>query len=325
MFSALCRHRFAAAAFLANLRHQCPGFFRFAVHGGPHEERPAVRLCFRKGRCTLSVNGHLLQPDGKAAIQRLLVMLSFLAACREAPAGETWLNLNDVGVRPGLAFSEYRAGFHLIPDSHYFSTRGYRKAADHYRVHEVPWADRRQIAFWRGTATGRELVDSWQDMDRVRLCRLACLHSDLFDIGLTEPGDVGPCDRAAIGAAGLLRPYVPYTEFQRYRYQIDIDGNSNSWPGLFQKLLTASPVLKIASRYGFKQWYYDRLVPWDNFVPVAADLSDLVERVHWLKAHDSEAERIGDAGRALALSMTIAAETARGRATVFAALSENSR
>jgi hypothetical protein len=70
------------------------------------------------------------------------------------------------------------------------------------------------------------------------------------------------------------------------KYQIDIDGNSSSWPGLFQRLLSGDTVLKVTSNKGWRQWYYDDLLPWENFVPVASDLSDLVEIVDWLVGHD---------------------------------------
>ena len=59
-----------------------------------------------------------------------------------------------------------------------------------------------------------------------------------------------------------MRDYVPEIAFPAYKFQIDIDGNTNSWPGLFQKLLTGSAILKVASPYGYRQWYYDRLRPW---------------------------------------------------------------
>ena len=50
---------------------------------------------------------------------------------------------------------------------------------------------------------------------------------------------------------GLFAASVPETSFGNYKYQIDIDGVSNSWSGLFQKLLTGSPVLKVSSPVGF--------------------------------------------------------------------------
>ena len=49
--------------------------------------------------------------------------------------------------------------------------------------------------------------------------------------------------------------------YMRSRHLIDIDGWANSWSGLFQKLLSGSTVLKVASNKGFRQWYYDRLEP----------------------------------------------------------------
>jgi hypothetical protein len=100
-----------------------------------------------------------------------------------------------------------------------------------------------------------------------------------------------------------MRARVAPTDYLRYRYQIDIDGNSNAWEGLFMRLLTGSPVLKVASGPGYEQWYYDRLIPWTNFVPVAADMSDLAEKVSWLRANDDIARRIGEAGRSLAWSL----------------------
>ena len=90
----------------------------------------------------------------------------------------------------------------------------------------------------------------------------------------------------------------------QYKYQIDIDGNTNAWSALFQKLLSGSAVLKVASPGNFRQWYYDELIPWVNFVPVKSDMSDLVEKIHWLIEHDDEAMQIGVNGRKLASKLT---------------------
>ncbi len=92
-------------------------------------------------------------------------------------------------------------------------------------------------------------------------------------------------------------------QFQEYKFQIDIDGNSNSWPGLLTKLCTGSVVLKVTSPRGFRQWYYDRLIPWYHFVPIKKDLSDLFEIMTWLSQHDSVARSIGNNGKSLAESM----------------------
>jgi hypothetical protein len=133
-------------------------------------------------------------------------------------------------------------------------------------------------------------------------------YPELLDAGITHTATESVAN--ALEAERLTRARVSEGEFGRYRYQIDIDGNSNAWSGLFIKLLTGSPVLKIQSRKGYRQWYYDKLVPWYNFVPISAGMADLPAKLCWLAEHDHEAREIGQRGRELALSMTCEKEIA---------------
>ena len=57
-----------------------------------------------------------------------------------------------------------------------------------------------------------------------------------------------------------------------------------------------------------------------NFVPVASDMSDLVDKVIWLREHDSIAEAIGRRGREFAESLSVDKELARSRNTITTAL-----
>jgi hypothetical protein len=322
---AVKRGQLAIAGALVNTRHACPGFFRFVPGSGPQRLHTVIRLEFRGGHCMLALNPHLSGRRLEFVTYRLLNLLAMLAGCRDAPAGSVALNTDDYGLEPGLAFSDARPDRWLIPDPIFLSEDAYQATAQHYLRHDVPWSERRRIAFWRGATTGGEIdCAGWEELDRVRLCRIAEAHPSLFDAGLWGLVQLSDADLAAVETSGLVRNFVPETRFHEYRYQIDIDGNTNSWPGLFQKLLTGSPVMKVTSRHGHRQWYYDRLVPWENFVPVRSDMSDLVEKTNWLIAHDTEAQRIGAAGRALALSMTVPAELHRARATVYAALKAGS-
>jgi len=321
VIEALRRHQLGVAAALVNTRHGCTGFFRFDLYDGELNQFSVVGLEFSPGCCALAINRHLLSHRLEFVVTRLLATLLLLVTCRDVPSGRTWLNLDDFGTVPGLAFSEASADYRLIPDPIYLAARGYRNTARHYLTHDIPWADRRKVAFWRGTTTGPRLDDDWRALDRVRLCELSSRDRDTFDVGFTDVVQMNAADSAAVRASGLMRQFVPETKFIHYRYQIDIDGNTNSWPGLFLKLLTGSPVLKVDSRFGFRQWYYNRLKPWENFVPVKSDLSDLLENLTWLVEHDDDAQRIGAAGRALARSMTFPAEIAVGRETLLTALS----
>ncbi len=58
---------------------------------------------------------------------------------------------------------------------------------------------------------------------------------------------------------------VPVADFAVWRYQIHIGGNSSAWSGLFQELITASPVLK-GPPPRWRQWYSERLEPFVSFV-----------------------------------------------------------
>ncbi len=321
VMKAIAGGRLRVAAMLANARVGCPGFFGFEPVPGRDIPISVVRVRFLEGKCVLGLSPHLsASPRLDFMMRRLIDALPLFTACRGLPNGDTWLNLDDIGIVPGLAFSAAGPDHHLIPDPIYLAERGYGHLARTCLARDPPWIERRPIAFWRGSTTGQCAPGDWRRLGRVRLCEIAATRPDLFDVGFSAVVQQTPEDCAAIRGTGFLRPAIPEADFILYRYPIDIDGNSNSWPGLFGKLLTGSPVVKVASAAGYRQWYYDRLIPWVNFVPVAADMSDLVEKVEWLMANDAEAQRIGAAGRALALSMTVPAELRRARQTIAAAL-----
>ena len=128
--------------------------------------------------------------------------------------------------------------------------------------------------------------------------------SKLFDVGLSGLAQIPKEDEKALKASGLMRGYLPILSSNQYKYQIDVDGNSNAWSGLFQRLLSKSAVLKVASPHGFQQWYYDRLIPWEHFVPVESEMGDLVEKTQWLIANDVKAMQIGQQGAEFARSLT---------------------
>ena len=63
-------------------------------------------------------------------------------------------------------------------------------------------------------------------------------------------------------------------------FQIDIDGQSNSWPGFYHKLYSGRPLLKIRSSHAYKQWYYVRLKPDYHYFDVKSDLSNFREKYY---------------------------------------------
>ena len=78
----------------------------------------------------------------------------------------------------------------------------------------------------------------------------------------------------------LSGPYMHWHDMLRYRGIIDLDGNTNSWRGAYWKLRSNSVVLKQHSP--FCQWYYNRLVPYIHYIPLARDLHDLHKWKTWV-------------------------------------------
>lgn len=75
----------------------------------------------------------------------------------------------------------------------------------------------------------------------------------------------------------------------QYKYQINIDGTVAAYR-LPYLLAGGGMVLKQDSPY--YEHFYSQIEAWKHFVPVARDLSDLVEKVQWALEHDEEVQRI---------------------------------
>ncbi|WP_170245957.1 glycosyl transferase family 90 [Methylobacterium gnaphalii] len=217
-------------------------------------------------------------------------------------------NMNDDGCDDGFAFCANHETFTLIPDNFFLDSRGYADAREHFQARAVAWDDRRDAVVWRGISSG-QLVGTNPELPRVALCRMCRADtSGVFDVGLTAIAAQGEADRERIEQLGLMVPPMPWTEFGQYRYHIDIDGHTNSWPGLMLKLLTGGLVFKVDPPFGHRQWFYDRLRPFENYVPVRSDLGDLFELVAYFRSRPELAHEIGRQGQQLALSMTMEAE-----------------
>jgi hypothetical protein len=225
--------------------------------------------------------------------------------------GECRLWLGDIPAEPALAFCSNTSSSLLIPDADFLRSNGYSDLRRELATSWIPWPKRDTRVFWRGTLSGdpdRVLAD-WRLFPRVQLCLRAQQpgSAEFFDIQLTgRPIQLkSEADFAEMTALGLFGESVPMARSAGYRAVVDIDGNSSAWSGLFTKLLMGCTVLKIDTRHGWRQWYYDQLVPWVNFIPVLSDLRDIEQAAAWIGAHPREAEAIAERGRSLASSITV--------------------
>lgn len=74
----------------------------------------------------------------------------------------------------------------------------------------------------------------------------------------------------------------------RHKYLLVIDGNAAT-SRLYPFLCSSSLVFLVE---GMSEWFHAWLRPWEHYVPVALDFSDLEKNVQWAVDHDEEAQAI---------------------------------
>jgi glycosyl transferase family 90 len=309
------------------------GFDRVALVNGP-SEGATYRFVLRKERRRLTVafeHRRILRDDWPFEVFRTRAgILIEIFAGTTAEVTEAIATLSD-GIESGpgiVSFCSTHRDAILVPDSDFYASRGY---AD-FRLPDaagVAWNERDWRIVWRGSSTGRGEKIATEDMraddpeliQRTRLCLALCgmPNVDAKLINAVQSGDA-PRDLARLRAAGILGDPIDPMTWSRRKFALDVDGNSNAWANLFTRLLLGCCVLKIASPKGYRQWYYDELRPFEHFVPVAADLSDLAEKIEWCRSHDRESADIAAAGREFARRRTYEGELARAVETLNRAL-----
>ncbi|KAM9343348.1 protein O-glucosyltransferase 2 [Pholidichthys leucotaenia] len=147
-----------------------------------------------------------------------------------------------------------------------------------------PWAEKNATAFWRGR-------DSRQE--RLELVKLSRAHPQIIDAAFTN-FFFFKHDESLYGP---LVKHVSFFDFFKYKYQINIDGTVAAYR-LPYLLAGDSVVLKQESDY--YEHFYSELQPWVHYIPVRADLGDLLEKIQWARDHDEEAKKIALTGQKFA-------------------------
>lgn len=208
----------------------------------------------------------------------------------------------------------------LFPATHYSLRSSLYSSWTDWR-----WGRKKNAVYWTGSSTGGEWShETWRHGHRQRLVALAQgrdprnftflrgagpdgsaapsytggVDPSHFDVGLTrhtgcmsaavcdeQAGFFGPAPRRADGESRPLR----------YRFALDVDGNSFS--GRFYRFLASRSVpLKVTI---FREWHDERLQPWLHYVPVSVDMAELPELVRFLTSTAKGqwiARRIAEAG-----------------------------
>lgn len=135
-----------------------------------------------------------------------------------------------------------------------------------------PWHNKTPSVVWRGSLSGG-IRKYTSPRARIGLYAAAHANDTRFDIGLTSIPDNWRHEQVDTSRLAFKAAIDPMWNFQQHRAILDIDGNS--WSSRFGLLLCYnSVILKVDPEY-VDYFHYKYLRPWEHYIPVASDLSDL--------------------------------------------------
>jgi serine/threonine protein kinase len=165
------------------------------------------------------------------------------------------------------------------------------------------WEKKKPIAVFRGSSTGCGVTI--ETNPRLKLAYMSHLGEvdengiPYLDAGITKwnlrPRKVEgekylqtiEIDKLPFGKIGFLSP----EEQTNYKYIINVDGHVSAFR-LSLELVMGSVILMVDSEWEI--WYKNMLKPYEHYVPIKKDLSDLIEQIKWCKKNDKKCKKIAE-------------------------------
>eukprot|EP00956_Cyclotella_meneghiniana_P021632 scaffold39630_cov74-Cyclotella_meneghiniana.AAC.1 len=149
---------------------------------------------------------------------------------------------------------------------------------------EVPWSEKEEKVFWRGSPTGQRkyLLSQWINYDPNQV--------DVAFFHLTKDNRGTKFMRNYIDQHYVRAGKHTLLSMNRYKYLLNIEGNDSS-SGITWMLYSNSVVFM--SRPSVAAWAMeDLLIPFVHYIPLADDYSNLLEMLKWAKEHDQACQEI---------------------------------
>ena len=171
----------------------------------------------------------------------------------------------------------------------------------------VKWDDKKNIAFFRGTATGCGVNEKTNQ--RIKLAKLSYLlnNKNLLDAGLigwNYRNKIYNKQLTIINPRKLGFPLlnkVSPDEQAYYKYIIHIDGHVSAYR-LTRELYSGSLLLIVKSPKNYSMWFTPLLKEYVHYIPIKEDLSDLIDIIKWCNNNDKKCKEIAKASYDLAIN-----------------------
>eukprot|EP01041_Mallomonas_annulata_P010962 gene10962-22905_t len=194
--------------------------------------------------------------------------------------------------QPDFVFIKYRGFARLIASFDNYNLRSYKM-----RIPKV---------FWRGTTTGSSGGGGCLSLPRTRMCLLA-KNSTWMDVKIKNSVQLCEGHESTLRNLGIVGRRLREFGWAQFRGVMDIPGNTNAW-GLFWRLASGSVVFRVEG--DFTNAYIKALRPWTHYVPIAANLSDLLVATRRVQ-QDDNLGRIADNARRFVRGFTYEREVDR--------------
>ncbi|MDX1924057.1 MAG: glycosyl transferase family 90 [Rickettsiaceae bacterium] len=164
------------------------------------------------------------------------------------------------------------------------------------------WDNKIEKLIWRGSTTGwiwdkntrsftsEVTKENYQFFPRFILVDLGQKMPNIIDASFIQFVQMQDNVKAFLSSKYKIAPFMNLKEQLNYKMQIIVDGNSATYPGFLWRLSSNAVSLKQESPE--VQWFYRIVKPMEHFIPVKYDLSDLVEKIEWVKNNDNKAREI---------------------------------
>lgn len=173
---------------------------------------------------------------------------------------------------------------------HGFNAKHFSQTA----LDQHPWESKEEKLFWRGATTGAIYKhDRWKNQTRSQLM-FACQNEtiqDICDVGfyLYTQIDSEETEEEMKKAFGV-KESMPLDEQMRFKYLVSMDGNGPS-SGRTEKYFSGNSLIFKTDSDGIEFYYYG-LHPYEHYIPIHANMSNLAEKLLWAREHDDQARSI---------------------------------
>lgn len=157
------------------------------------------------------------------------------------------------------------------------------------------WESKKNLAVFRGSNTGCGYTV--ENNTRLKLAKLGQQNPQLLDVGITNwnlrirKNKGSPYLQIPnVGGLTLVGRLSP-EEQSNYKFLIHVDGHVSAFR-LSLEMKMGCCILMVESAEKWKLWFSDLLEPYVHFVPVKADLTDLLDQLKWCLKNDEKCKKM---------------------------------